>query len=93
MKILIVRLSALGDIVHTLPVAQNAAAAGAAVGWIVERPYRAVLEANPAVGTVFIADTRAWRQHLLAAPAQIGQLSDALRTFGPDLTLWWPASP
>lgn len=87
MRILIVRLSALGDIVHTLPVAQNAARAGATVGWIVERPYQSLLEPNPWVSTVFIADTRGWRQRLLAAPAEIGHLSDALRAFGPDLTI------
>jgi heptosyltransferase-1 len=87
MKILIVRLSALGDIVHTLPVAENAARAGATVGWVVERPYRELLEPNPSVSKLFVADTRAWRQRVLAAPAEIGRLQGALTEFGPDVTL------
>ncbi len=87
MKILIVRLSALGDIVHTLPVAENAARAGAEVGWVVERLYRGLLESNPSVSTVFTADTRAWRERLLSAPAEIGALRRALRSFAPEWTL------
>lgn len=87
MRILIVRLSALGDIVHTLPVAENAARAGATVGWVVERHYGPLLEANPAVANVFVADTRSWRRRPLAAPAEIARLRGALRAFGPDVTL------
>jgi heptosyltransferase-1 len=87
MKILIVRLSALGDIVHALPIAENAARAGATVGWVVERPYRELLEPNPSVSKVFAADTRAWREHALSAPAEIGKLRGALRSFLPDRTL------
>ena len=39
MKLLIVRLSSMGDVIHALPLAANAHAAGATVGWLVERPF------------------------------------------------------
>lgn len=87
MRILIVRLSALGDIVHTLPIAENVTRAGATVGWVVERRYRELLEPNPSVSSVFVADTGAWRHRLLAAPAEIARLRGALRSFAPNLTL------
>jgi heptosyltransferase-1 len=87
MKILIVRLSAMGDIVHALPMAENAARAGGTVGWVVESPYRELLESNPSVAAVFAADTRAWRYRPFAAPGEIATLSAALRRFSPDLTI------
>jgi heptosyltransferase-1 len=87
MKLLIVRLSAMGDIVHALPLAENAARAGVRTGWVVESPYRELLESNPSVAAVFDADTRGWRHRPLAAPREIATLRAALRSFAPDLTI------
>ena len=47
MRILIVRLSALGDIVHTLPLADNAHAAGCEVGWLTQAAYAPLREPDP----------------------------------------------
>ena len=49
MKALIVRLSAIGDVVHTLPVAATLRQYGFEVDWVVEPPARPLVEANPAV--------------------------------------------
>ena len=87
MRILIVRLSALGDIVHALPLAENAARAGHSVGWLTENAYRELLEPNPAIASVFTADTHEWRRRPLTAPAEIATLRAALRKFAPDLTI------
>jgi heptosyltransferase I len=73
MRLLIVRLSSLGDVVHALPLAANARAAGTAVGWVVERPFAGLLEGNPNVDRVFLADTKRWRRRLLA-PETLGEL-------------------
>src|SRR5262249_61084169 len=62
MKLLIVRLSAMGDVIHTLPLAANARAAGADVGWVIERGFAGVLQGNPDVGSLFVADTQGWRR-------------------------------
>lgn len=89
MKILIVRLSAFGDIVHALPLAANAVRAGASVGWLCEARYQELLEGNPNVGRLFLADTRGWRRK----PAEGGtrsafaQMRGELAAFGADYTI------
>ena len=67
MRILIVRLSSMGDVIHTLPLAENARAAGHSVGWIVERAFSGLLDGHPAVERVFVADTKRWRRRPLAS--------------------------
>lgn len=49
MKALIVRLSAIGDVVHTLPVAAKLRERGFEVDWVVEPAARPLIAANPAV--------------------------------------------
>ena len=89
MKLLIVRLSAFGDIVHALPLAANAQRAGATVGWLCEARYRELLEGNPNVDRLFLADTRGWRRK----PAEGGtrsafaQMRRDLAAFGADFTI------
>jgi ADP-heptose:LPS heptosyltransferase len=46
-KALVVRLSAIGDVVHTLPAASALRAHGWEVGWAVEPAARPLLEAHP----------------------------------------------
>lgn len=89
MRVLIVRLSSMGDVVHTLPLAENARRAGAEVGWVVERAFASLLEGNPNVSRVFEADTRAWRRRPFAAATLRAArgLARALRAFAPDETI------
>jgi heptosyltransferase I len=63
-RIALVKLSALGDVVHALPVAASLKAARprARLAWIVERREAAVLRDHPAVDEVIVADTRGWRR-------------------------------
>jgi lipopolysaccharide heptosyltransferase I len=89
MRILIVRLSSMGDIVHALPLAANARAGGATVGWLTDRQYGGLLEGNPALARVFLADTRGWRRNPFS-PAhwrEIARLRRSLRDFAPDATV------
>lgn len=89
MKLLIVRLSSLGDVIHALPLAANARAAGAEVGWLAEKAYRELLEANPDVGGVFLADTKVWRRRPIARRtlSEIGEIRRELRRFAPEVTI------
>ena len=89
MKILIVRLSAMGDIVHALPLAANARAAGATVGWLTDHQYGGLLEGNPALDRLFLADTRRWRGNPFSPASwrEIGQLRQSLLAFAPDRTV------
>lgn len=49
MRVLIVRLGAFGDILHTLPLAADLAAAGHRVSWLCEDRWACVLEGSPVV--------------------------------------------
>ena len=64
MKIALVKLSAIGDVVHALPVAAalHDALPQAHLVWIVERREAAVLRGNPALSEIVPVDTRAWRR-------------------------------
>ncbi|HEY7541128.1 MAG TPA: lipopolysaccharide heptosyltransferase I [Methylomirabilota bacterium] len=64
MNIALVKLSAIGDVVHALPVAAalHAALPHARLSWIVERREAAVLRDHPALSEIIPVDTRAWRR-------------------------------
>jgi heptosyltransferase I len=80
-KILIVRLGALGDILHALPAvtAIHAALPDATIGWMVEENWSELLCADgkypadalsaqkPVVNSIHTVDTRRWRRHILEA--------------------------
>jgi lipopolysaccharide heptosyltransferase I len=60
----LVKLSALGDIVHALPVAATLRAwwPDVRITWVVEQRHAGVLEGHPAIDTVVTVDTRRWRR-------------------------------
>lgn len=89
MKVLIVRLSAMGDIVHALPLALNAQIGGATVGWLADCRYGGLLADNPSIERLFLADTRRWRRDPFSPSIwkEIAGLRKALREFAPDVTL------
>ncbi len=89
MKLLIVRLSSLGDVVHTLPIAANAHRFGARVVWVVEAAYRDLLDADPDLERVIVADTKGWRRRLVSprTVSEIAALRRELRAFAPDVTI------
>lgn len=62
--IAVVKLSALGDIVHATPVVEALADAfpAARLTWIVERRAAALLQGHPRLADVVTIDTRAWRR-------------------------------
>lgn len=59
-RILIIRLSSLGDVVITTPVSRaiKEAMPDAYVAWVVEPPARGVLEGNPFLDDLFVWDRR-----------------------------------
>lgn len=69
MEIVLVRLSALGDVVHTWPLAEavKAIRPDARLTWVVEEPLRPLVESHPAVDRVVTTATRRWRRHPAAA--------------------------
>lgn len=63
-RILIVRLGALGDILHTLPAQQalRSRMPEAEIHWLTESPYRQLLETIPGMTRVWTVDTKKWRR-------------------------------
>ncbi len=64
MKILIVKLSALGDVVHALPVLRYIKQVDpeAHIDWLVEDSFAAILNEHPMLHRVVCVNTRAWRK-------------------------------
>jgi heptosyltransferase-1 len=83
MRVLIVKMSALGDIIHALPVLDylHRVAPGIEIDWVVEEPLRDLLDGNPLISRIHIARTRAWRKAPLARKTlrEIMALKKALR--------------
>ncbi len=89
MRILIVKLSALGDIIHALPVLDylRQAAPGAEIDWIVEEQNKAILEGHPLIRSVISVNTRTWRKAPFAANTcrEVGAIVRRLRTASYDI--------
>ncbi len=87
MRIVLVRLSALGDIVHTWPLAQALRDADSThhVTWVVEEPFLPLIDGHPAVDATIAVATRRWRRHPFDARtrAQIRILATARTTGSP----------
>ena len=79
MRVLLVRLSSLGDIVHTLPGVHDAARHGIEFDWVVEESYRAVPRRAEAVGRVIEVAFRRWRKAPFAFGAELGAFGSNLR--------------
>jgi len=64
MKVLVVKVSALGDIVHALPVIAHlhAVQPDISVDWLVESSFASLLQNQPLLRKVILLDTRGWRR-------------------------------
>lgn len=71
-KVLIIKPSSLGDVIHALPVAValKAALPSVTVDWVVNRGYEGVLTTHPAIDRVITFDRR-----LLKGGGRLGRLS------------------
>jgi heptosyltransferase-1 len=88
MRVLIVKVSALGDVVHTLPVLAylHSACPNIEIDWLVEEGFAPILQGHPLITQVIPLQTKQWRK--LSLPAmlrQIGQFILSLRQQRYDL--------
>ncbi len=86
-RVLLVKLSSLGDIVHTLPAVEDAALHGATFDWVVEEGFAAVPALHRGVRQVIPVALRRWRK---SAATHIGEaltFRRALRRQRYDLTI------
>jgi heptosyltransferase-1 len=71
-KVLLVKTSSLGDVIHNLPVASDIRAAwpGAAIDWVVEESCATVPRLHPAISRVLPVALRRWRRSFLSGGAR-----------------------
>ncbi|MBI3583295.1 MAG: lipopolysaccharide heptosyltransferase I [Nitrospinae bacterium] len=93
MRILIVKLSSIGDVVHTLPVLRTIRynLPNSYIVWIVEEKTREILEGNKDVDRIITINTKKWRKGMSlrgnpeldsgeAIPAIFRELMDVINT-------------
>lgn len=64
MRVLIIKTTSLGDVIHTLPAVQDAYVAmpNIVFDWVVESSFAQVPSWHPAVDNIFRSDVRRWRK-------------------------------
>ena len=69
MRILVVKLSSLGDVVHAMPAVQDLRAAhpNTRIDWVVESAFVPLVERCEGVGRVIACDLRRWRKSPLSS--------------------------
>ena len=91
MRIVLVRLSALGDIVHTWPLAEaiRKAHPESHLTWVVEESLRTLVDGHPAVNAVFTVASGRWRRRPLSARTRMetGSLRTRFHELDPDIAL------
>lgn len=91
MKVLIVKTSSMGDLVHTLPVARDMARAvpGVRIDWLSEESFADIPGLSPHVSRVYRTAFRRWRKTPFAPEvrAEVRELKHALAQERYDLAL------
>lgn len=89
MRILILRTSALGDVVHALPVltALRRHLPEAKIGWVVEEGMAPVLAGHPDLDELLVVRLRQWRKVSRQGIGELGGFLRVLRRFSPDVAL------
>ena len=84
-RLLVLRLSALGDVIHTIPAvaAIRRTQPGFAIGWVVEESHGDLVESVAPVDRVFPVRMRRWRKKPLSAQTrrEAGEALQGIRRF------------
>ena len=90
-RVVLVRLSALGDIIHCWPLARALADTSSQthLSWIVEEPLKILVDGHPAVDSVLTTRTGRWRRQPLAATtrAEIAAFKTKIRELEPEVVV------
>ena len=91
MRVLVVKTTSMGDVVHALPAVSDMLrhVPGLEVDWLVEAPFAAIVQMHPGVRRVIPMAWRKWRKRLLAPETRraIRALRTELRREPYDLVL------
>ena len=90
-RILVIRTSALGDIVHALPVlrALRRQLPAARIGWVVEAPFAPLLDGHPELDELLTVRLRTWRHQMFSTRTwkELSAFHQQLKRFRPEITL------
>jgi heptosyltransferase-1 len=90
-RLLVVKTSSMGDVVHALPVVHDVLEhdPDAQIDWLVESPFAAIPQMNPGIQRVLPMAWRKWRSQLLRRETwrAMGELQHRLRVGHYDLVL------
>ncbi|TIV05375.1 MAG: lipopolysaccharide heptosyltransferase I, partial [Mesorhizobium sp.] len=66
MKVLIVKTSSMGDVIHTFPAVEDATRNRPDItfDWCVEEPFAGIVALHPAIKTIHKVAIRRWRKRL-----------------------------
>jgi heptosyltransferase-1 len=89
LRILIVRTSALGDVIHALPVltALRRHLPEARIGWVVEEGMAPVLAGHPDLDELLVVRLRQWRKVSRRGLGELRRFVSELRRFSADVAL------
>ena len=78
-KILILKFSALGDVVHTLPVAATIRKSlpDSYIAWMVEERFQDILHGNPDIDEIIPLRTKIWRKNWNGS--SVGEILDTIK--------------
>jgi heptosyltransferase-1 len=87
-RILFVKTSSLGDVVHNCPAVSDAARAipGAQIDWVVEEPFAPVAAMHSSVRRVITVAVRRWRSALWKPGGRGGRCGELRRASPPSAT-------
>jgi heptosyltransferase-1 len=91
MKVLIVKTSSMGDVIHSFPAVADALGSipGLLIDWCVEEAFADIVALQPAIGTTHRVAIRRWRKALFQAPTwrEAARLRRSLREGRYDLVI------
>lgn len=89
MKLLVVKTSSMGDVLHALPAITDASReiSDLTVDWMVEAPFQAIPALHPAVHRVIPVAVRRWRRNWRQSLSEIGEIRSQLRSENYDLVI------
>ncbi|TPM27002.1 lipopolysaccharide heptosyltransferase I [Mesorhizobium sp. B2-3-4] len=91
MKVLIVKTSSMGDVIHTFPALEDASRnrPDIAFDWCVEEAFADIVALHPAIGTIHTVAIRRWRRNLFDTTTwhEAAELRRALRACRYDLVI------
>jgi len=91
MKVLIVKTSSMGDVIHTFPALEDAVRNRPDIDfdWCVEEPFAGIVALHPAIGVIHKVAVRRWRKTLVDGGTwrEMAGLRKALRASRYDLVI------